>query len=59
MKEYIKKIKELVKMMESNYEYALQTEEATQIAYREGVIDGVKMVLTDLEKMGDAKDVRG
>ena len=56
MKEYIKKMRELVKMMEFNYEHALQTEEATQIAYREGVMAGVNMVLEDLEKMEDAKD---
>lgn len=51
MKEYIQKMKELLKMMEYNYEKALQEEDATQMAYREGVIDGVKMVLKDLEEL--------
>ena len=52
MKEYIEKMKELLKMMEFNYEKALQNEDAPQIAYREGVIAGVKMVLADLEEIG-------
>lgn len=52
MKDYVNKMKELLKMMEFNYEKALQEEDAPQIAYREGVIAGVKMVLEDLEKKG-------
>lgn len=51
MKEYIEKMKELLDMMAYSYQNALQKESATEIAYREGVMAGVKMILEDLEKL--------
>lgn len=50
MSKGIDKLEKLVTGLEKDYEKALQSEEATQIAYREGYIDGVKRAVQELEE---------
>lgn len=51
MDDKIKRLEELLAGLERELEVALQSEEATQIAYREGFIDGVKQVLEELKTL--------
>ena len=53
MRKEIKRLEEYIARLESEYEQALQTEGELQIAYREGVINGVRRVIEELENMED------
>ena len=46
----IEKLEQLVVRLERDYENALQSEEATQVAYKEGVIEGVKLAIEELKQ---------
>ena len=52
----IEKLEQLVVRLEKDYENALQSKEATQVAYKEGVIDGVKQAIQEIKTGGKRYD---
>ena len=50
MNKAIENLEQLVLRLEQDYENALQSEEAIQIAYKEGVIAGVKLSIEELQE---------
>lgn len=54
MSKEIKALKALVERLERTYNDALQTEGELQISYTEGVLDGVKMAVEEIENLEEA-----
>ena len=56
MNKDIENLEHLVIRLERDYENALQSEEATQVAYKEGVIEGVKLAIEEIKAGGKGND---
>lgn len=51
MSREIDALEELVELLRGDYEKALQSEEATQVAYRSGILYGVELAIIKLESL--------
>ena len=56
MNKGIEKLEQLVVRLEKDYENALQSEDAMQVAYKEGVIEGVGLAIEEIKAGGKGND---
>ena len=59
MSKEIKALEELAELLRGDYEKALQSEEATQVAYRSGVLYGIDLAIIALESLEEDEEERG
>ena len=55
MSKEIKALEELAGLLRKDYEKALQNEEATQVAYRSGILYGIELAIVKLESLEEAE----
>lgn len=53
MSREIDALEDLVELLRRDYEKALQSEEATQVAYRSGILYGVELAIIKLESLAE------
>lgn len=57
MSKEIKALEELAELLRKDYEKALQSEEATQVAYRSGILYGIDLSIIALESLEEDEGV--
>ena len=51
MSKEIKALEDLAELLRSDYEKALQTDEAVQVAYKSGILYGIDLSIIALERL--------
>ena len=55
MSKEVKALEELVGLLRKDYEKAVQNEDATQVAYRSGILYGIELAIIKLESLEEAE----